>query len=118
MKTLYKITSYLVIIMGIIHISRTSIIFDEIKIRTGLYIATGLMSVFIGFLNISYWRAINDDKLVKWLCLSSNFISFIFFLLALIFGILYNHFIPVLIAVTLHALLAFSSFYFSNVKNK
>jgi hypothetical protein len=116
MKLTYQIASYLVIATGIIHIGRTTIVFDEIKVRVWWYIATGLLSVFIGFLNISNWRSAKDDKLVKWLCLSANFISFIFFLLALIFATLYDHFIEVAITVVLFAFLTFSSFYFSNVK--
>jgi len=72
MKVSYKIVTYLVIIISLIHIGITPIIFDEFTMRVGWFIGVGLMGIFLGFLNISYWRSAGNDSLIKWLCLSAN----------------------------------------------
>ena len=109
MKKSYVFVTYFVIIVGLLHIARAPDL-----ITSTWYIADGLMSVFLGFLNISYWRATDDDKLVKWLCLSANFIAFIFYLL---YSILFPE-IELIITLVLFGYLTFSSFYFSVVKSK
>ncbi len=83
MKASYKIFTYLVIIISLIHIGITPLIFDEFTIRVGWFIGAGLMGMFLGFLNISYWRTAGNDSLIKWLCLSANIIALVYSLLVM-----------------------------------
>jgi hypothetical protein len=112
MKKSHKIVTYLVIAMGLIHITRTPVIFDVIKMRVGWYITSGLMSIFLGFLNILYWRINGDNKLIKWLCLSANITAFIYSLLLVSF---FQDIENIIVAV-LFGYLTFSSFYLTKIK--
>lgn len=113
MKTSYKIVTYLVIIMSLIHIGITPIIFNEFTMRVGWFIGVGLMGIFLGFLNISYWRTSGNDTLIKWLCLSANLITLIYSLLV----ITVDQDPQGIIVVALFVYLSFSSFYLSK-KNR
>jgi len=113
MKASYKIVTYLVIIMSLIHIGITPIIFDEFTMRVGWFIGVGLMGIFLGFLNISYWRTAGNDELIKWLCLSANIIALFYSILVITVDQDPQGFF----VVALFVYLTFSSIYLSNVAN-
>ncbi len=114
MKASYKIVTYLVIIMSLIKIGITPIIFDEFTMRVGWFIGVGLMGMFLGFLNISYWRTAGNDTLIKWLCLSANIIALVYILLVITVDQDPQGFL----VVALFVYLTFSSFYLSSVNNR
>lgn len=61
-----------------IHISLTPILFDQFSMRVMWFVGVGLMGIFLGFLNIAYWRTAGNDSIVRNLCISANCISIIF----------------------------------------
>ena len=113
MKASYKIVTYLIIIISLIHIGITPIIFDEFTMRVGWFIGVGLMGMFLGFLNISYWRSAGNDTLIKWLCLSANIIALIYIVLVSTIDQDPQSFLMV----ALFVYLTFSSSYLSKVTN-
>lgn len=111
MKASYKIVTYLIIIMSVIHIGFTPIIFDDLSMRTGWFIGVGLMGIFLGFLNITYLRNAGNDRSVKWLCLSANIIALLYGLLVITVDQDPQGFLMA----ALLAYLTFSSFYISRL---
>jgi len=75
MKTAYKIATYLVIAVGVIHIALTPVFFDTFTIRVMWFIGMGMMGIFLGFLNVASWRAEGRDNIVLMLSRISNLIA-------------------------------------------
>ncbi len=114
MKNSYKIVTYVIILLGGIHIGISPIIFDEFTMRVGWFIGVGLMMIFLGFLNIAYWRISVNDKLVKGICITANSIALVYsFLVVTVDKDPQSY-----LAVVLLAYLTFSSIYLSIRNNK
>lgn len=77
MKISYKIVTYLIIAVGVVHVSLTPVFFDQFTMKVGWFIGVGLMGIFLGFLNIANWRS-NFDLHVRRLCIAANTASIIY----------------------------------------
>ena len=75
MRTTYKIATYLVIALGAIHVALTPVFFDTFTIRVMWFISMGMMGIFLGFLNVAFWRTEGRDSIVLMLCRISNLIA-------------------------------------------
>ncbi|KAA3610623.1 MAG: hypothetical protein DWQ05_21640 [Calditrichaeota bacterium] len=71
MKKSYKIITYLIIVIGFVHISVTPAIFNQFTMQVGWFIGVGLLAFTLGFLNIANWRS-NDDLLIRRLTIGAN----------------------------------------------
>lgn len=81
LKTLYRISTYLVILLGIAHILFTIPNYGwRWTFNAMWFMSAGFAIVFAGFLNLALLRGAGADKVVRLLCLISNVI------LALLFG--------------------------------
>ncbi len=77
MKISYTIVTYLIIAVGIVHVSLTPVFFDQFTMKVGWFIGVGLMGIFLGFLNIANWRS-NYDLHVRRLCIVANAASIVY----------------------------------------
>ena len=114
MKKSYKIVTYVIILLGLIHIGITPVIFDEFTMRVGWFIGVGLMMIFLSFLNIAYWRTGVNDKFVKKICLTANCIALLYSFLVVTVDKDPQSFL----VIALLAYLTFSSIYLSIRNNK
>lgn len=82
LKLLSKIAAYLIIGIGIIHLSFTPFAYRRFTDNTVWFIGAGLAAVFAGFLNIVWVRNVGKDRAIYVLCLMANLILLSFFVLA------------------------------------
>ncbi len=82
LKLLSKVAAYLIIAIGVIHLSFTPFAYSRFTDNTVWFIGTGLASIFAGFLNIVWVRNIEKDRAIYVLCLIANIILVSFFALA------------------------------------
>jgi len=75
MRTAHKIAAYLVIAAGVIHIALTPVFFETFTIRVMWFISMGMMGIFLGFLNVAFWRTEGRDSVVLMLSGISNLIA-------------------------------------------
>ena len=75
MRTVYKIATYLVIAVGVIHIAFIPVFFDTFTTRVMWFISMGMMGIFLGFLNVASWRTEGRDSIVLMLSRISNLIA-------------------------------------------
>ena len=81
LKTLYRISTYLVILLGLAHILFTIPNYGwRWTLDAVWFMSAGFAIVFAGFLNLALLRGADADKVIRLLCLISNV------LLALLFG--------------------------------
>lgn len=81
MRIVHKVTAYLIVSMGIIHILVTPFIFDQFTMRVMWFVAQGVMGVYLGFLNILLWRSSWQDRIGVRICQISNMIGTVFVVL-------------------------------------
>ncbi len=82
LKLLSKIAAYLIIAIGVIHLSFTPFAYNRFTDNTVWFIGAGLASIFAGFLNIVWVRNIGKDRAIYVLCLLANVFLMSFFVLA------------------------------------
>jgi hypothetical protein len=81
LKTLYRISTYLIILLGIAHILFTIPNYGwRWTLNAMWFMSAGFAIVFAGFLNLAVLRGAGADRIIRLLCLISNVI------LALLFG--------------------------------
>ena len=84
MKLLSKIAAYLIIAIGVVHLSFAPFAYSRITGNTVWFVGAGLAAIFGGFLNLIWLRSIGKDRLTYWLCLVANLLLALFFVLAAI----------------------------------
>jgi hypothetical protein len=72
---LHRATAYLIIVIGVVHVSVTPAVFETFTVRTADFVCRGLMAIFLSFLNIAHFRARGSDPLLRWLCLGANSVT-------------------------------------------
>lgn len=82
LKLLSKIAAYLMIALGVIHLSFTPFAYSRFTDNTIWFMGAGLALIFAGFLNIVWVRNIGKDRAIYVLCLIANIILLSFFALA------------------------------------
>ncbi len=82
LKLLSKIAAYLIIVIGIVHLSFTPFAYSRITDNTVWFVGAGLAAIFNGFLNLIWLRNIGRDRVAYWLCLVANLLLALFFVLA------------------------------------
>ncbi len=79
LKTLYKISTYLIIILGIIHVLFTIHGYGRWTLNAMWFLGAGLAIVFAGFLNLILIRNKDHDCIVRLLCLIADSTCFLLF---------------------------------------
>ncbi len=78
MKTLYKISTFLILALGIVHISATPVFFRSATESAMWFISGGLMMVFISFFNFILMKSASGERSVRLLCHIANLAGLIF----------------------------------------
>ena len=79
LKTLYKISTYLIIILGIVHVLFTIQAYGRWTLNAMWFLGAGLALVFAGFLNLILIREGGHDRFVRLLCLVADATCFLLF---------------------------------------
>lgn len=69
---LYKICTYLILALGIVHLSLTPFAYKRFTPDTLLFIGSGFAFIFAGFLNIAAMRSTTGDRTILTLCFLAN----------------------------------------------
>lgn len=78
MRILYKISTLLILALGILHISLTPVFFKALTENAMWFVSGGLMMVFISFFNFILMKSANGERSVKLLCHLANVAGLIF----------------------------------------
>ncbi len=79
LKTLYKISTYLIIVLGIAHVLFTIQGYGRWTLNAMWFLGAGLAIVFAGFLNLVLIREGGHDRVVRLLCLIADWLLFLLF---------------------------------------
>ena len=83
-RTAHKILTGIIIALGVLHVLMTFHDYDSFSVRALWFAGAGVAIVLAGFLNIILLRDVGKDKVVWLLCLSTNLIFALMFVLALL----------------------------------
>jgi len=78
MKTLYKVSTFLILALGIIHVSMTPIFFKRFAQDALWFAGGGLMIIFISFFNFILMKDAGGERFVRILCHGANVIGLMF----------------------------------------
>jgi len=79
LKIAHKISSWLLIALGVVHTSLTPMFYGRLSPGAMWFAGSGLAMVFVGFLNIAFARdAGRNDRLVRALCYIANLSTLVF----------------------------------------
>ena len=78
MKLSYKIATFLILALGVLHVSMTPVLFRRFAQDVLWFASGGLMIIFISFMNFVLMRDGGKDRIVQLLCHSANIIGLVF----------------------------------------
>lgn len=78
MKTFYKINTFLILALGIIHVSATPLFFRGLTESAMWFISGGLMMVFISFFNFILMKSASGERRIRLLCHIANVAGLVF----------------------------------------
>jgi hypothetical protein len=84
LKTAHKILTGIIIALGILHVLVTFHDYDSFTVRALWFASAGVAIILAGFLNIILLRDVGEDRVVWLLCLITNLIFAVMFVLALL----------------------------------
>ena len=84
LKTAHKILTGVIIALGILHVLVTFHDYDSFSIRALWFASAGVAIILAGFLNIIRLRDAGKDPVVWALCLITNLMFAVMFILALV----------------------------------
>ncbi len=84
LKTAHKILTGIIIALGTLHVLVTFHDYDSFSVRALWFASAGVAIILAGFLNIILLRDVSKDTVVWTLCLITNFIFAVMFILALL----------------------------------
>ncbi len=82
--TWYKISVYLLIALGVVHLLVTPLNYSTFTLGALWFGGAGLAIIFCGFLNLSLIKSVQKEKVAVRLCLVANTIMTLLFALALL----------------------------------
>ena len=78
LTAIHKVSSFLLIALGIVHTALTRVFFQEFSIDALWFAGSGLAMIFVGFLNIVMSGEAGRDRLVRILCYAANLLTLVF----------------------------------------
>ena len=78
LKTVHKISSWLLVALGVVHTSLTPMFYGRLSVGAMWFAGAGLAMIFVGFLNIVVSRDAGRDRAVRILCYIANLTTLIF----------------------------------------
>ena len=84
LKTAHKILTGIIIALGVLHVLVTFHDYDSFSVRALWFASAGVAIILAGFLNIIVLREVGKDTVVWMLCLTTNLIFAVMFVMALL----------------------------------
>ncbi len=84
LKTAHKILTGVIIALGLLHVLATFHDYDSFTLRALWFASAGIAIILAGFLNIILLRDVGKDRVVWLLCLITNLIFAVMFVLVLL----------------------------------
>jgi hypothetical protein len=78
MKTLYKISTFLILALGILHISLTPVLFPSLTSGALWFVSGGMVIVFLSFFNFILLSDAGQQRLVRMLTHTANLAGLVF----------------------------------------
>jgi hypothetical protein len=78
LNLLHKISSCLLIALGIVHTSLTPMFYGRLSLNALWFAGSGLTMIFLGLLNIGVNRSMGRDRLMRILCRAANVVTTVF----------------------------------------
>jgi hypothetical protein len=78
MKTLYKVSTFLILALGVLHISLTPVLFHSLSPSALWFVSGGMMIIFVSFFNFILMSDAGKQRVVRILANSANLISLVF----------------------------------------
>jgi hypothetical protein len=78
MKTLYKVSTFLILALGILHISLTPMIFHSLTTSALWFVSGGVVIIFLSFFNFILIGDGGRQRIVRWLTHTANLIGLAF----------------------------------------
>jgi hypothetical protein len=78
MKILYKVSTFLILALGVLHLSMTPVFFKSLTTGALWFASGGLVIVFVSFFNFILMGDAGRQRLVRMLCYAANLISLVF----------------------------------------
>ena len=78
MKLSYKITTFLILALGVLHVLMTPVFFKRFTQDAMWFASGGLMIVLISFMNFVLMKDVGNERIVQFLCHSANVIGLMF----------------------------------------
>ncbi len=72
MKTIHKIASVIIVILGLVHIGFTFLDYNGLSMNAAWFFGTGIAIVLAGFMNIAMLRDGGKDTVIWAMCLIAN----------------------------------------------
>lgn len=82
LRTLHKISSALLAVLGVVHTALTPVFYGRFTMGALWFAGSGLAMIFVGLLNLTLSRDVGRDRVVRVFCYAAN-------LLTLGFGLLF-----------------------------
>ena len=106
LRTLHKISSALLIALGVVHAAMTPVFYGRFSHNALWFAGSGLAMIFVGMLNITLSRDVVRDRLVRAFCYAANLLTVVFgFLMVTV-----NHEPQVIFGFVLIALMTVTAF--------
>ncbi|HYX72554.1 MAG TPA: hypothetical protein VE732_07270 [Nitrososphaera sp.] len=84
LKTAHKLLTGIIITLGMLHVLVTFHDYDSFTVRALWFASAGIAIILAGFLNVILLRDVGKDRVVWLLCLITNLIFAVMFVLALL----------------------------------
>ena len=78
MKTLHKISSVLLVALGVVHTALTPVFYGKFSHNALWFAGSGLAMIFVGLLNLTLSRDVGRDGLVRIFCYAANLLTVVF----------------------------------------
>jgi len=72
LKTIHKISSWLLVALGVVHTALTPMFYGRLSPGAMWFAGAGLAMIFVGFLNIAFARVAGKDRVIRILCYLAN----------------------------------------------
>jgi len=79
LRATHKIITGLIIALGLLHILFTFHDYDKFSLQALWFASAGVAIILAGFLNLVLLRDVGKDKIVRLLCILTNFIFVVMF---------------------------------------
>ncbi len=84
LRTAHKILTGIIIALGVLHVLMTFHDYDSFSVRALWFASAGVAIILAGFLNTILLRDVSNDLVVWTLCIITNLIFAVMFVLALL----------------------------------